>query len=227
MTNAGGARGGGDRFSLLTAVLALGIFAALVGYMRHMDAQARLTPWVQDQMTSDLALRPLAQVQRSVSTLQLVTVLLDTRVTSARSNDSWLGDVNTSVSVPLRLYFGTDMSDAKVEAAGIGPVTATYIVRVSPPRRLATEVLSGNEVVEMSVGWGRFRSTSGEYYLGLARQGVYEAARAMTLTAEDAKDVRERTRDRVGALVKTMLNGGSAAGAGERDAAVRVIFTDE
>jgi hypothetical protein len=119
--------------------------------------------------------------------------------------------------VPVRLFYGTDFSLARVEPVRLGPLATAYIVRLPAPGRVATELYPELEESQVQTGWLRFRIVAGEYALGLARRSLGEEARRMLLRAEDLEMVREQTRLRVSELVRAI--------AGD-DATVTVTFDD-
>jgi hypothetical protein len=149
--------------------------------------------------------------------MKMVAVEIDTSATATREHESWRGDVSARVTVPVRLLFGTDLSRLRIDSVAVSPVAGSYIVRVPRPERLATEVDGSQETVDVRVGWLRLRSMSGEYWLGQARVGLYEEARRLLLSPEDAAAVREVTRDQVASLVRKVT--GSAP--------LTVLFEDE
>lgn len=198
---------------LAVPISALLLFAALAGYLR----------WVQAGVAGTLAAAPapgveVARVQRTVRAMDLVAIRLDTVVTARSGDQSWRGDVDAQVHAPACLYYGTDLSAARVESVDLGPMLRGVRVVVPEPRRIATEVFSDQEVPEVRVGWLRLRSQAGEYHLGQARKGLSDAARHLTLGPEDQEMVRTQTRERIAELV------GSIAGEGVR---VRVDFAGE
>jgi hypothetical protein len=149
--------------------------------------------------------------------MQLVTVTLDSQVRVTARDESWRGNIDASIDVPVRLYFGTDFTNATIESVRLGPVVNAVIVRVPAPQRIATETFPEMERASVDTGWLRFRAIGGEQALGLARRSLGEEARRMVLRAEDQELVRDQTRERVIELVKAI--------AGEH-ATVRVDFDD-
>jgi hypothetical protein len=130
--------------------------------------------------------------------------------------------VRAEVSVPARLLMGTDLARAEVSARRVGPAPGAivgYKITVPPPATLAAELTgSGDERTAVEVGWLRFRSRAGEYYLGLARRGLPAAAGSLALAPGDEAFVRRETRQRVGELVRGIIGA---------DADVVVVFGDE
>ncbi|MBN8645296.1 MAG: hypothetical protein J0L61_08685 [Planctomycetes bacterium] len=200
------------------AGLALAVFVGTAGLLWSQQRAVLRAALVDDRLAASGAPRPEINVHRAVTMASLITVALDTSVTAQSADSSWRGDVSASVSAPVRVYFGTDLSNLEESAVRVDPFGGAMVVMVPRPRRLATEVLGESERSEVNVGWARLRSVAGEYRLGLARKGLYQAAREMTLTPADAELVQRATRDRVEALVKAV--------AGERTA-VEVRFAGE
>ncbi len=163
-------------------------------------------------------LRTPAQICSTVRALKLVTVELTTTVTSRSADQNWRGDVAAAVQAPVKLSYGTDLSGLTEGGVSVSPLVNSCVIRVPAPSRIATEVLGQSETTKVDVGWGRFRSMAGEYYLGIARRDLYEQARAMSLPPADSQRVRDLTREQVAKLARSML--------GEQ-MAVRVVFDDE
>jgi hypothetical protein len=178
------------------------LFAALSLWMRAQQAAAV------DHAARAPDVRPLAEVATALRAMKLVTVEIDA---------SWRGDVAARVTVPVRLSYGTDLSAITAEGVAFSPVGGAYVVRVPPPQRIATEVFGEKEKIEVEAGGLRLRSRAGEYYLGLARQGTSEAARELVLLEDDARRVREVTRQQVERLIRSIV--------GDR-ALVRVLFSE-
>lgn len=170
--------------------------------------------------------RQPAEVVRAVRTMKLVTVQLDTSVHVERGEESWRGDVKATLTAPVRLHFGTDLTNLDISRvvhtatlAGLSDAPAgAYILTLPVPERVATEVFTEREATDVEAGWLRMRTRSGEYYLGLARRDAPEQARDLVLLPHDQTFVREATREQVAALVKAVVGD---------DAAVRVLFEDE
>lgn len=198
-------------------VLALLIFAGLALFMRAQEQDALRASELDDRLTPAGTLRPEAMVSRAVRASRLVTIVLETTVNAQSASASWRGDAVASVRAPVRLLFGTDLSNLSETAVRTDPFGGAMVITIPRPTRIATEVLGEGERSEVSVGWLRLRSLAGEYQLGLARKGLYEAARAMRLRDADARMVEDATREQVIALVKAV--------AGERTA-VEVRFID-
>lgn len=200
--------------------LSLTVAGVLAFYLRQVEEQV-----LEDaSIVADGAARPVqvAEVDRALEAMSLVTVILETKVTASAGDESWRGDVHASVTVPVRLLFGTDLSRAHVDVQNLSPITRTYRVTCPTPERLATELFTGREAAEVQLGWLRFRTRAGEYYLGQARTRLTEAASSMRLNDDDARRVREQTRERVLALVRLVLGDDEA-----RRASVEVVFSDD
>jgi hypothetical protein len=195
----------------------LALFGALAGYLHWQQSQFA-APSAAEQLATRERPPQLADVRQAVRAMQLVTVTLDTQVTiNARDESSWRGDVDATITVPVRLFYGTDFSLARVESLKLGPLVTAYLVRAPEPTRIATEVYPEHEESQVQTGWLRFRSIAGEYALGLARRSIGEEARRMVLRPEDAEMIRDHTRQRLTELVKAI--------AGE-DVTVTVMFED-
>lgn len=210
-----GGRGVGAGGLLAVAML---VFCGTAAVMLRQEHVALRQGLIDDRLTPAGTPRPELAVHRAVKMASLITVGLDTNVTAQSTDSSWRGDVTATVSAPVRVFFGTDLSNLEESAVRVDPFGGAMVVTVPRPRRLATEVLGESERSEVSVGWARLRSVAGEYRLGLARKGLYQSAREMMLAPADAELVERATRERVASLVKAI--------AGDRTA-VEVRFAGE
>lgn len=202
---------------VLTALLAAVVFASLWAYMQSLERRALSSPMIRDQILASGRVRPLADVAKVIARMQLVTAEVQTTVQTQMSDENWRGLASATVEAPARILYGIDVSDMNVRSISYGPAESTYLIRIPPPRRMATEVCGDDEKIKVQVGWARLRSIAGEYYLGLARKALYTKARELTLKPEDAARVREMTLTQVQAAVQHLVG---------RDAAVHVIFDD-
>ena len=186
-------------------LLALALAAVLAWYLRDLEHRVIAQAWV-NESTGDSP-RPIAEVASAVRQLKLVTVEINTSVEVESSDTSWRGDASAKVKVPVKLFYGTDLSQMKIDAISLSPLTGAYIVRVPKPHRISTEVFGGDEQADVNVGWARMRSRAGEFHLGQARKSVSDQARKMVLSQEDAKKVAEATREQVSKLIASVVGG--------------------
>jgi hypothetical protein len=177
-----------------------------------LDEVATLAP-EQGVVTTDTA-----RVLGSIRKLKLVTVELATHVNAESVDESWRGDVHAKVDAPVKLHFGTDLSGLKAESLRASALGNSWVVTVPAPERVATEVFGERETTDVSVGWMRSRSMSGEKHLGLARRDLYESARRLRLSEEDTQRVRAETREQVATLMRSIVGQWSS---------VTVRFEDE
>lgn len=218
--NAGARRAGrGDaRLLAVTAALAAMLFVTLAAVLRSQQHAVTDPALLAAHLDSAGNLRPAAEVAGAVRAMKLVTVRIDTTVAATQRSSSWRGDVEATVSAPARLLYGTDLSRLSDDAVRVGPLGASYIVRIPRPERIATEVFTEREIPEVRTGWLRLRSRAGEYHLGLARRSLHEQARELVLAPEDARMVEEATREQVRDLVRAIVG---------RDVAVTVVYEGE
>lgn len=181
------------------------LFVVLAGFLLVQQRAAIRSVLVEDPLPgAGATVRPEAVVARAISAARLITVELQTTVTAQSASSSWRGDVTAVVRAPVRMFFGTDLSGLGDNAVRADPLSGAIVVTVPSPRRLATEVLGAGEEMEVQTGWLRLRSVAGEYHLGRARTGLYDAARRMTIKAEDAAIIEGATREQVVKLVRAI-----------------------
>lgn len=162
-----------------------------------------------------------ANVVRHLRTCDLVTSRIETTVRAQNNDDNWFGSVVATVEVPARLSYGVDLSkleSSRVVFSPIGGVGGVYTLRVPAPKRIATEVFTGQEKTGVELAGLRFRSLAGEEQLGIARARLHEQALKMRITGAELERVRESARAEIAGLV-TRLVGESVS--------VRVVFDDE
>ncbi len=179
------------------------IFVGLTTYLRSLDD--RTDRLVREQLLPTGEPRPAAEVISQVRALKLVTVEVDSRVATTATDLSWRGDVAARVEAPVKLLYGVDLSDLTLEHVAVSPLSGGLVLRVPPPQRIATEVFGERETSDLSLGWLRFRATSGEFYLGQARQGLHRRARELSLPPEQAARVVELTREQLTTLIKKIV----------------------
>lgn len=207
-------------FAASAAAVAVTVFAVVFAWQRLAEKRAMeaFRAAIAQQMDTRGELRPLADIARTASTNQLVTVELLTTVRATAEHESWRGGVRASVEAPARLLYGTDLSGLTKADVEYLPVFGLYRVRVPAPTRVASEVLPGERREDVSLGWMRLRSRAGEYYLGQARDALPAEAQRLVLDAAQDQDVRARTREQVRRLVGAIVGGADK---------VRVSFADE
>ncbi|MEX2217346.1 MAG: hypothetical protein WD749_01185 [Phycisphaerales bacterium] len=201
------------RWPLVPLALAGAVFGGLLLYMRAVERGAIRSVLIDDAE----AARPVAGVAQSIRAMKLVTVEVNTSVTSDSADDSWRGLVQAKVTAPVRLLYGADLSRLSASSVAFSPLEKSWLVRIPRPQRIATEVCTDSEQVEVEVGWMRLRSRAGEYYLGLARRDLSALAREIRLSDEDARFVHATTREQVEALLRKLIGS---------EARVRVEFDD-
>ena len=161
-----------------------------------------------DEFAASQPVTPISQtahVLGSIRKLNLVTVELATHVNAEAIDESWRGDVRARVDAPVKLHFGSDLSRLRTDALRASPLGNSWIITIPPPERIATEVFGEREQTDVKVGWARFRSVAGEKQLGLARKDLYESARRLRLSDDDAQRVRAQTREQVATLVRSIV----------------------
>lgn len=162
-----------------------------------------------------------ANVVRHLRTCDLVTSRIETTVRAQNNNDNWFGSVVATVEAPARLSYGVDLSkleSSRVVFSPIGGAGGVYTLRVPAPKRIATEVFTGQEKTDVALAGLRFRSLAGEEQLGIARARLHEQALRMRITGAESERIRESARAEIAGLVKRLVGEG---------ASVRVWFEDE
>lgn len=163
----------------------------------------------------------VARVGRAVRAMQLITVSLDTTVSTESRAESWRGNVNATITAPLRLLYGVDLENARVRSVDLGPLSRGFYVLLPQPRRLGTELRTDGEAADVNVGWLRFRSMAGEFHLGRARTALSAAADKLELSQAQQGEVRDETRRRVEELVRSITGAGKGREQDQANVVVR------
>lgn len=200
---------------LLAAALVLATALAFLLREQQQDAlrQARMLA----EQAEPARLSPGA-VALALRSLELVTVTIDTSITIERGDEDWRGGAKATLTAPLRIRYGVDLSQLDASRVLPAPLDAGVVLRVPRPRRIALEVFAQREAFDVSTTGLRLRTRAGEYYLGLARRDVHEAARRLKLLPRDQQIVREMTQSQIESLARSILGPG---------AVVRVIIEGE
>ncbi len=188
------------------ALLALGI-SAYESHLANLEAD-RAADAAAAAEARARGLPQFAEIQRAFNVMQLITVVLETKVTSTSADESWRGDVIASVQSRARLLYGVDLAAATLERDSVG-ILDRLTIRLAQPRKLASELIGssapGDEAPEVELGWLRFRTRAGEYHVGEARRMLPQAVALMKLSTRDSEMVREQTADRVRSLARMFV----------------------
>ena len=148
---------------------------------------------------------PIPAVASMLRSLKLVTVEITAPVRSESIDRSWRGDVEASVTAPVRLFYGVPMDGLADSSVSRDPLGGSWVVHVPQPRRLAIEVFSSSEQPSVRVGGTRLRDVAGEYHLGQARLKLYERAHDMVLSPDQALTVERLSREQIASLVRALI----------------------
>jgi hypothetical protein len=159
-----------------------------------------------------------ARVVRHLRTSELITSRIETTVRAQTNSDNWFGSVVATVEVPARLSYGVDLSKLESSRVVFSPIGGVYSLRVPVPKRVATEVFTGQEKTGVELAGLRFRAIAGEEQLGVARARLHEQALKMRITGAELERVRESARAEIEGLVRRIVG---------ESASVRVVFEDE
>jgi hypothetical protein len=141
---------------------------------------------------------PTAQVLAATRELKLLTVSIDSTVTTSKTDDSWRGTASATVKVPVKYHFGVDFSKLDDRNLSYNPLTQTQTLSIPPPALLAIELEGGHPITErIDVSGLRFKKLSGAQQLNLAQKSLYEAARQQTLPKKDLDQIRLTTRTQI------------------------------
>ena len=201
----------------------VGVLALLVGLGVALDARIRDSaaksalsaplPGPRGAIASETPPSPPPQpglLAATLRDLRLVTVRVEHQVSASAASESWRGDVQASVSAAAVTLFGVDLTALTEDDIRVNALTGRVRLRVTRPARIATEITTpaSMQQTQVNVGWGRLRDVAGEYYLGLARARLHEAARAQALSPMQIAEVESLSREQVSRLVRAILGPG-------------------
>ena len=191
--------------TILPLLAAVG-FCVWLGYGVY-DGTRSVVPgrFVDSQLDEQGHLRPLSEVVRLTRAMRLVTVTVDTTVTSKAENRNWRGSARASVTAPVRYSYGVDLSQMSEGMFRLLRLVDTYVLTIPRPERIAVEVDMKHATKQVEVTAGRFRALSGETQLEAAREKVRPNAQRQALAAADMKRVEQDTLDRVRELVQKLV----------------------
>jgi len=141
---------------------------------------------------------PTAQVLSATRELKLLTVSIESTVTTTKTDDSWRGTASATIKVPVKYHFGVDLSQIDDRNLSYNPLTQTQTLTIPPPTLVAIEVDGSHPIVErIDVSGLRFKKLSGAEQLNLAQKSLYEAARKQKLLQKDLEQIRLATRTQI------------------------------
>ena len=199
----------------MAVLLSVAVGAAVMLRLRRSESEAPAIGPVAASTTTPL--RTVPDLARVLRALKVVTVEIDTGVSSTSHDDSWRGDVRATVIAPVRFYYGVDLAGLTNADVWKSPLTGAWTLRVPHPERIAVEIGGGEEKASVHVGGTRLRDVAGEYHLGLARAGLFEQARRMALTPDDRRRLEGITREQLARMARAILGD---------DAVVRIEFSN-
>ena len=162
---------------------------------------------------------PTAQVLRATRELKLLTVTIESTVSTTKTDDSWRGTASATVAAPVKYHFGVDLSKIDDHNLFYNPLTQIQTLTIPPPALLAIEIDGSHPITErIDVSGMRFKKLSGAEQLNLAQKTLYDAARKQTLPQKELDQIRLATRTQIESSLAPLL--GSAT-------RLRVKFTDE
>jgi hypothetical protein len=162
---------------------------------------------------------PTAHVLSATRELKLLTVSIDSTVTTTKTNDSWRGTASATVAAPVKYHFGVDLSQIDDHNLLYNPLTQIQTLTIPPPSLLAIEVDGGHLITErIDVTGLRFKKLSGAEQLNLAQKLLYEAARKQSLAKKDLDQIRLATRTQIESSLAQTVGPSSR---------LRVKFADE
>ena len=162
---------------------------------------------------------PTAQVLSATRELKLLTVAIESTVTTTKTDESWRGNASATIKAPVKYHFGVDLSQITDHNLSYNPLTQTETLTIPPPTLIAIEVDGSHPITErIDVSGLRFKKLSGADQLNLAQKSLYDAARKQTLPKKDLEQIRLTTRSQIESSLARFVG---------PSARLRVKFLDE
>jgi hypothetical protein len=178
-----------DWIALLIVAIALAMPALVFRLIKPSPAP---TPAIQQPAP------PTAAVLSATRQLKLLTVSIDSIVTTTQTDESWRGDASATIKAPVKYHFGVDLSKIDDHNLSYNPLTQIQTLTIPPPSLLAIEVDGSHPITErIDVTGLRFKKLSGAEQLNLAQKSLYNAARNQTLSQKDLVQIRLATRTQI------------------------------
>ena len=169
--------------------------------------------------TAPPATQPTAQLITATRELKLITMTVESRVRSTKIDESWRGTASATVEVPVKYYFGVDLSKIDDHSFSFNPLTRTQTLTSPPPTLIAIEVNGSHPISErVDVTGLRFKKLSGADQLNLAQKALYDAARAQQLSKSDLDKIRLASRSQIQSALAPFLHSSTP---------LRVRFVDD
>lgn len=133
------------------------------------------------------------------------------------------GTTKVSLTVPARVHYALDLSGRSPVEFQIDEGERRFTAVFPDPEVQAVEVFSKERKTYVEVGWGRFRSRSGQALADQLERGLYDAVKSEASAPTALGAVRERARPALARFVAVYLKnvGGWEPRGGFKDIAVR------
>src|SRR5688572_11713975 len=76
---------------------------------------------------------PTAQVLRATRELKLITVSIESTVSTTKTDESWRGTAKATVQAPVKYHFGVDLSKIDDRNLSYNPLTQIQTLTIPPP----------------------------------------------------------------------------------------------
>lgn len=186
-----------NRHAILAIACCVGA-ALLIGTLELQRHQS--SPPIAPAATKPSALN----VADAVRSLKLVTWEFETTISAEAVSDKWYGDAVASVRAPVRYQYGVDLARLRREDVLFG--TDGYVFIVPPPERIAVEVDVAKLEQSLKVSGARWRSQN-QSQLDAARTKLASVARQTELSPDDAKRLRDVSREQLEKHLANVLGG--------------------
>src|SRR3954468_1057145 len=91
---------------------------------------------------------PTAQVLSATRELKLLTVSIESSVTTTKTDESWRGNASATIKAPVKYHFGVDLSQITDHDLFYNPLTQTQTLTIPPPTLIAIEVDGSHPITE-------------------------------------------------------------------------------
>lgn len=195
------------------ALIGLGVFVGVQWLLERGLRQAPTLPPLQSRPVEvpPGQTPPIIQVTRfldCIRQLKLFTVEIRGQATATITDECWRGVASATVTAPVRYQYGVDLDELADRSIAYSAASDTWIIKLPPPRRLATEIGPAGARESLEIRGLRWRSRAGEAVLRRAREAARLEAHTAALTESMRRQVYDQTRLQVAQAVSRLAADG-------------------
>lgn len=182
-----------------------GVFAAAFGWLRTFNSDQLGQSQVAEMFDAGGQLRPAVEIARTLAASKLITVEMETHVTSSAEDPLWRGTARATIFAPVKLSYGVDLEHADAKSLDMWAGARWLFVTVPKPKLIAVEPDLQRMEERIEVTGTRTRSRAGDTQRQLATKRLEEEARRLALTPEQQLEVEEMSKRQIEKLLAGLV----------------------